>query len=258
MAPDSPPPLPPDDFFVGYLPRAPEGLRRWLRRLSALILSGAIAAAWAVGTGQAPQPETEYAYGKPVTWEGRIRERPYPMLVTHTQEGTVSHVHLSGPGKAGAQDPVWNRDGEYVSLRGVRIARGNRSMAELVPGSIVSGVELPGAYPQASDVEDLGRRTLTGEVVDSKCFLGAMNPGILQTHRGCAIRCLNGGILPLFVVRGPGESEWELILVDPDGAPVDAGILSLAGLQVRLTGQVQREDDLFFFKVDPTNYEIAR
>lgn len=250
--------MPPDDFFVGYHPAAPGDLGRWLRRLTILLLTAVTLTAVAVASSQSTQPETVYAYGEPTTWTGRIRERPYPMLVTEDQAGPVSHVHLSRQGKFGARDPLRGRDGEYVSLRGVRIARGNRTMAELVPGSIVSGPTPPGAPGPVPVVEDLGRRTLTGEVVDSKCFLGAMNPGILQTHRGCAIRCLNGGILSLFVVRGPGESEWELILVDPDGAPVAADIFALAGLQVRLTGQVQREDDLFFFKVDPTTYEIAR
>lgn len=257
MTPDSPSPTPPDDFFVGYHSSAARGLGRWLRRLTALLLTGVIVAAWAVAMGQTPQPETVYAYGEPVTWTGRIREQPYPMLVTE-EGGNVSHVHLSLPGKFGARDPVRNRAGAYVSLQGVRIARGNQTMAELVPGSIVPGSAPPRADHSAPDVEDLGLRTLTGEIVDSKCFLGAMNPGILQTHRGCAIRCLNGGIVPQFVVRGPGASEWELILVDQDGASVAADILALAGLQVRLTGQVQREDDLFFFKVDPTNYEISR
>ncbi len=258
MTPDSPPPAPPDDFFVGYHPGAPDSLARWLRQLTALLLTGVIVLAWAVAGSQDLQPDTVYAYREPVSWEGRIRERPYPMLVTETHAGGVSHIHLSAPGKFGAQDLARNRDGEYVSLRGVRIARGNQTMAELVPGSIVSGSAPPRTDRRIPDVEELGRRTLIGEIVDSKCFLGAMNPGILETHRGCAIRCLNGGILPLLVVRGPGESEWELILVDPDGAPVTSDIFARAGLQVRLTGQVQREDDLFFFKVDPTTYEIAR
>ncbi len=248
----------PDDFFVGHHPRAPDSLRRWLRRLTALLLTGVIVTAWAVARSQSRQPDTVYADGEPEAWDGRLREHPYPMLVTESPGGAVSHVHLSAPGKFGAQDLARSRDGKYVSLRGVRIARGNQTMAELVPGSIVSGSAPLSADRPVPAVEKLGRRTLTGEVVDSKCFLGAMNPGILQTHRGCAIRCLNGGILPLFVVRGPGESEWELILLDPDGAPVTADIFALAGLQVRLTGQVQREDDLFFFKVDPTTYEIAR
>jgi len=262
MAPYSPPPLPPptrpDDFFVGYHPAAPPDLGRWLRRLSALLLTGAIATGWAVAASQISQPETTYAYGDPETWTGQIREHPYPMLTTDNAGGTVSHVHLTGPAKLGAQGAVRDRGGDYVSLRGVRIARGNQTKAELVPGSLVPGTAPGGAEPRAPALEDLGPRTLTGEIVDSKCFLGAMNPGILQTHRGCAIRCLNGGILPRFVVRGPGASEWELILVDPDGAPVTDDIRGLAGLQVRVTGHVQREGDLFFFKVDPTTYEITR
>jgi len=42
----------------------------------------------------------------------------------------------------------------------------------------------------------LGTQTLVGEIVDSKCFLGVMNPGQLTTHRACAIRCISGGVRP--------------------------------------------------------------
>ena len=54
--------------------------------------------------------------------------------------------------------------------------------------------------------ESLGKQTFVGEIVDSKCFLGVMNPGRLTPHRACAIRCISGGVPPVLLVRPIPES----------------------------------------------------
>ena len=50
----------------------------------------------------------------------------------------------------------------------------------------------------------LGVATLRGEIVDSKCYLGAMKPGDQKTHKACATLCIRGGIPPVLVERLPG------------------------------------------------------
>jgi hypothetical protein len=49
--------------------------------------------------------------------------------------------------------------------------------------------------------EDLGAFTLVGEIVDSKCYLGIMNPGETNPHRECAALCIGGGIPPLIIAH---------------------------------------------------------
>jgi hypothetical protein len=49
-----------------------------------------------------------------------------------------------------------------------------------VPGTI----ERNGTSPPASTIDDLGSARLSGEIVDSKCFLGVMNPGRLERRDG--------------------------------------------------------------------------
>jgi hypothetical protein len=56
----------------------------------------------------------------------------------------------------------------------------------------------PGTVPAEVD---LGHAQLTGEIVDSKCYFGVMNPGRGKVHRDCAVRCLSGGIPPALLVR---------------------------------------------------------
>jgi hypothetical protein len=56
--------------------------------------------------------------------------------------------------------------------------------------------------------------TVTGEIVDSKCYLGVMNPGQGKVHRDCAAGCLSGGIPPIFVTT---DGNGQFLLVGLDG-----------------------------------------
>jgi hypothetical protein len=55
---------------------------------------------------------------------------------------------------------------------------------------------------------------MTGEIVDSKCYLGVMNPGRGKVHRDCAARCLSGGVPPIFITT----DGTQLLLVGSDGS----------------------------------------
>src|SRR5262249_51752151 len=102
---------------------------------------------------------------------------------------------LVAPGKHGFTDGA--PAGSMVRLRGERIYRGDNRMIEVAPGSLqIAGA---GGLPQAET--DLGRVQLTGEIDDSKCYSGVMNPGNGKVHRDCAARCIAGGIPPAFLVR---------------------------------------------------------
>src|SRR5947207_1819862 len=100
----------------------------------------------------------------------------------------------------------------------------------------------------------LGRRTLVGEIVDSKCFLGVMNPGQLTPHRACAIRCISGGVPPVLVVRQKNGPAIYLLLVASDGKPV----LDIVAEPVEITGEVEREGDLLILRADPATYHRAK
>ena len=84
-------------------------------------------------------------------------------------------------------------------------------MIEIEPGSI-SLLNSP-LTPQAPTI-DVGTVRVTGEIVDSKCYLGVMNPGNGKVHRDCAARCISGGIAPIFVSM---DGEQQFLLVGPDG-----------------------------------------
>ena len=91
-------------------------------------------------------------------------------------------------------------------------------MLEVMPGSITPVVaRAPSSHivPVSS-----GSIEVTGEIVDTKCFLGVMNPGRSKVHRDCAARCISGGVPPALLVEAGGKSRLYL-LAGADGAPLD-------------------------------------
>jgi hypothetical protein len=101
-------------------------------------------------------------------------------------------------------------------------------------------------------------RTLRGEIVDSKCYLGVMNPGEFKTHKACAIRCISGGIPPVLVVRTPGAAPQHYLLVDGDGGAVNRRVLDHVAEPLEITGRVTREGESLVLWADPGAYRRVR
>ena len=246
-----------DDFFVGYLPAAP-GTKRRMRRVATghVLAAAAVAAVLAVATG--PFDRAGFEYTTVRDWRGTIEPSPVPALVARRVEadspfGALQRFPLVAPWKYGASELVGEFAGAAVTLRGKRILRGPTTMIEVVPGSIARwSPELPddGSPAPASRIEDLGRVSLRGEIVDSKCFLGVMNPGRLEVHRACAIRCIAGGIPPMLFARDEVGREAHVLLVGEDGRPVNARLLDVVARPVTVTGRLERRDGLDYLYLE--------
>jgi hypothetical protein len=129
-------------------------------------------------------------------------------------------------------------------------------MVEVLPDSIqATEATAEGSLPQAIS---LGKQTLVGEIVDSKCFLGVMNPGQLTPHRACAIRCISGGCPPVLLVRQTDGPAIYLLLVSADGKPVNKQVLDMVAEPLEITGEVERLGDLLVLKADPESYRRIR
>src|SRR3974390_1508648 len=96
-----------NDFYVGYLPKAPAALARFVRRVIVLLGLVAVAVALALVTGQMPFANSAFEYGKMRGFEGIVEARPYPtVLVARPGEVGSGDKHsrylLVAPGKHGA------------------------------------------------------------------------------------------------------------------------------------------------------------
>jgi hypothetical protein len=235
------------DFYVGYVPKAPAGLGRIVARIAAgILLAGLIAGALLI-FGQPPFATSKFEYGEYRDYAGVIEEWPYPMLVT----GDANFL-LVAPGKHGLSGTVKGMQGKHVQLKGSLIERTPDRMIEVVPASIAAGAQPSQAASQR--IIDLGPVTLRGEIVDTKCYLGVMNPGEHKVHRDCAVRCISGGVPPAFLARDASGDSRVLLLVGEDGRALSREVLPFVAEPLEISGVLVRTGPTLTLKADPARF----
>ena len=260
---------PADEFYIGYRKQAPRGIaaRAKLSVAALFVLFASVAAGLSMSMGAFSTAVFEY--GREREFTGRLHALPYPSLDvarpgTIAGQPTSSSYLLVAFGKHGAAEAVSAFDGRLVRLRGTLIYHDECTMIELVDGSLAtldeaSSSPIPGtALATAGAMTDieLGEKTLVGEIVDSKCFLGVMKPGHLKPHRACATNCIRGGIPPILLVRSPqGDTALHYLLVDKSGGAVNERILDRIAEPVRVRGRVVKRGELLFLYSDPRTIE---
>jgi nitrite reductase/ring-hydroxylating ferredoxin subunit/DMSO/TMAO reductase YedYZ heme-binding membrane subunit len=83
----------------------------------------------------------------------------------------------------------------------------------------------------------VGEVTIAGEIIDPKCYFGAMNPGLGKPHRSCAIRCIEGGIMPMVAYKENGKMNYA-VLVGENGQPLNKVIGYAVAEPVQLKGKL--------------------
>lgn len=238
-----------DELYIGYLPNAPRDLTKLMRKVSFALIIFVVLVALGIVFGLQKLPRSIFEFGQEREFTGIIKAFPYPMLVVH-EGNSLAQFLLVASGKHGAD--VNKFDGKNVKLKGSRILRDGMTMIEIVDGSMqietsADKVNLP--------TNDLGTFTLAGEIVDSKCYLGVMNPGNTKPHRECAALCISGGIPPMFVAQDEAGNKIALLLVSAEGKTVNQEVLDFVAEPVSITGQVLREGEQLIFRADPQTYQ---
>jgi hypothetical protein len=249
-----------DEFYIGWQSNAPANMGRWIRRAVVLLLAFAIALGVLLAVAQRTIGASVFEWGKVKSFSGILKSQPYPrLLVPRPGAGnrtSFSSYYLVNPFKFGFNsETAATFDGQMVNLRGTLIYRGNQTMIEVVNGSITANHD--STIQRFNDSRlplSLGRQKLVGEIVDSKCYLGVMNPGALTPHRACAIRCISGGIPPVLLVRQKNGPALYFLLVSREGKPVNKQVLDLVAEPVEISGEVERQGELLILRADPADY----
>jgi len=209
----------------------PGCIHKTIRRVVVGLGAFAIGAAVLLVAGQHPFPAASFEFQQYQEFRGTLIREPYPALLIPGKGLWL----LVAPGKHGVGE-LREFDGREVKLTGERIIHGDDHMIEMT--GQVSGLGSAVAKPVV-DV-DLGEVQLTGEVVDSKCYFGVMNPGAGKVHRDCAVRCISGGIPPAFLLRDSSGNTVTLLLANwkRDLLHHVAEPLSLRGRLVRSSGRL--------------------
>ncbi|MBX3316829.1 MAG: hypothetical protein KF902_08220 [Phycisphaeraceae bacterium] len=276
MSDTSPPPAVRDDddaFYVGYL-ALPRGHRRFVFVIIPALLWTLVAIGFVIVWPRRSPGDGVWETGKPIERTGLLLASPYPMLLSFDDAsefrgdagadwadaavGSARVTLLTEIGKIGASARATPHEGRIVTVSGYRLHRDGREILELVPdeGAIAAAADQKRAASLAQAAGraltpplDDARRVTTrrGEILDSKCYLGAMKPGDGKAHKACAMLCIRGGIPPLLFGSKDASSRGFAIVLDLNGGRIDDGVIGLVGEPVTLTGSVGMIGDLEVF-----------
>lgn len=236
-----------DEFYVGYLP-IPVGHLRFIRITVPVMLWILVVCSTAIVYFQRSPGDAVWDQGKPIQRTGVLCERPYPHVVV--EPGDATPVFLVEQGKRGAIVRCQGLDGKVVRITGWKLERDGREIIELAPEAAAIEV-LSSEAPSQPTQRDLGEVSLTGEIVDYKCFLGAMKPGDGKSHKACAALCISGGIPPMLVTQDVNGARQYVLLAGSDGGPLATSISELAGEPVRVAGRVREVGALRMLSILP-------
>jgi hypothetical protein len=232
------------EFFVGYLP-IPDGLKPFCRWLAVGLLVVGLGFAYWVSSSQKSVGKGQWILAEEKTYQGYLSHNPYPVLhVTGDQPETII---LMSRGKHSSANLTAELDGKEVIVTGFPIERGGWKLLELRDQSDVKVVNTQNMFevvPQA-----LGEVTLSGEIIDSKCFMGVMKPGEGKVHRACAAMCIAGGIPPMLVVHQADGNRYGYILIGPQGQAAAELVLQDIAVPVSVFGQLERRGDLTYLRI---------
>lgn len=235
-----------DDFYVGYMPM-PRSHRRFANVIVPLLLWLLVSVMGVCVFFQRDPGPAVWDLSAEQTWEGTLYIEPYPMLVS--ADGDEIRVQLiTGELKNSVHDRVRPLDGQRARLTGFPLERDGRSMIQLSPaGDAIETLDGNAtAKPVARPISDV---RLVGEIVDGKCFYGAMKPGDGKAHKACAILCIDAGLPAMFVSKdSSGDATFWLLTFD-GRTDFPENLRELVAEPVRISGRASMLGDLHVLDV---------
>jgi len=239
-----------DELFVGWSADLPRADRRFLLAASL----GLVAVAGGAGALMALAHESAVGGrwdGELRDWTGLLLAAPYPMLRTLDIDGTPRTAFLATSGKTAVRLPP-RLPGQIVRVRASLIARDNHAMLAVADGG--DWIAASNAAPRGLTdwPESVGQTVmLSGEILDAKCWFGAMRPGFGRTHKACAALCARGGLPLAFctndVCADGGEAP---LLLDAAGRAHGRAILPLVADPVLVRGRLVQVGDVTQLRAD--------
>lgn len=240
-----------DDFYVGYVDETPPGIRRFARRLAVGLIALAAAIGFCLALLLERFDEGVFEYGTVRDYSGELVVDPHPRLIT--ADGPADGYLLVAVGKHGLDVdaapglPSQSGTSRKIDLEGTLIRNPEGAMLEVHSFELSEQVGEGGAAEAPDSPGDA--QTLTGEIVDTKCYLGAMKPGRGKPHRDCASLCIRGGIPAALLVRTKSGERQLVHLMHASGRPVGPEVLDWVGQPVEITGLLHHEDDRLFLVI---------
>ena len=253
------------EFYIGYLNNAPPSLAKFLRKCLIFLFLLSLGFGLAFIFFQNSFAFSYFEFGNIRNFQGKIILSPHPQLLVRrpalaSKKPRFSSYLLVAPFKFGATPFL--EAGSYankeVSLQGTLAYRDNQTMIEVIPNSLKIMSSSSSSSIKTPTIQSLGKQTLVGEIVDSKCYWGVMKPASQKIHRACAIRCISGGIPPVLLSYDKQKKPRYFLLVSRTKKAINHQILDLVAKQVKVTGNLEKQGELYILRADPRDYQLLR
>ncbi len=234
-----------EEFYIGWQAGMPARNKTALRILLWPVVVLLTVLTLLVVWFQKPFNNYQFALGNVEEITGTYFDVPIPLLEADPSDlpqGASNAILLVGYGKSGAEGIIkaiekekGSLNGKKVSLRGTLIHGDGKALLELTEKErslveIHTDPAVPAPLP--APVKPIA---LSGEILDPKCYFGVMKPGEGKIHKSCAIRCISGGIPPVFRAGKKGNYQY-YILLGKNGKKINKAILPLVAEQIDLSG----------------------
>jgi hypothetical protein len=244
------------EFYIGWQPQAPSGFAKHTRTVIVVLALIVLSLAATLALLQKKFSTATFEFGQLTEVKGIYQEFPMPSLrVMYGKDAMNNAVYMTLPlvgyGKAGAygvireleMDNGVSFDHKQVVFKGTLIYHDGKTLLQIdrhdhpMVSVTAAAEEIPVVQTELGEVQ------LTGEILDPKCYFGVMKPGLGKPHRDCAIRCIEGGIAPVFYVyNDKGEHQYYLML-DEKGRPMNSELKNYVAEPVSLSARAVQYND---------------
>lgn len=246
-----------NEFYIGWMAKAPATQSKFLRLIAVLLLVFCVVCGALTGVQQKKFSTASFEFGMLTSITGIYQKEPVPSIKVSSRldpwgTSTYITIPLVGYGKFGAEGVIekWEKnrtislENRKVTVRGTLLYSDGKSLLQ-VDEHDNNMLEVDSTVLKTSNFsfKELGMVTLSGELIDPKCFFGVMKPGHGKPHLDCAVRCVEGGMSPVFYVRNEqGISNYYLVL-DKDGNKMNSLFKDYIARPIRLTARAVQVDD---------------
>ncbi len=235
----------------------PAALKKFYVPLTILMIGLSALIGYSMANKQITTGPAQWLTDNPQTMQGLIKMEPYPVLhrFNPEQPHRIESVLLVAQGKRSADAFSADLDGKMVNVTGFPIYRGGWSMLELRSKEDVqvvkANLEIAMVWDnlrKQTDATSLGEVSFSGEIADSKCFLGVMKPGEGVVHRACAEVCLIGGLPAMLLVKGEDQQRYGYMLTTEDGGSASNLVSNKTGDVMQVSGELIQKGNLLYIK----------
>lgn len=247
------------EFYIGYFPKAPASYRKKVRLFVIVLLLAVPLIAFLLVRFQRGFIASTYDYAHLTELTGVLINSPFPALqikINDNQGNEEIHtIPLVAFGKLGGQVEVTrlfqglntSQQAAMVTVKGNLIFYDGKTLLEVKEWG-----EWQEHKNTGTDEPELlkSQVSLTGEVLDAKCFFGVMKPGHGKPHRSCAARCISGGIPPVLAVADPSGEQHYYLITGPENKPVNTSLVPLVAQLVTIKGALYQYHDWEVLQLD--------